>query len=88
MGTLVQTVKTQMKCHILWHFIRVYIVCCEVGTEVNLNLEILTCKPLICTMNYSRLIINVPKIRWKNSLVYKGLRIHIYIFTASLKMNL
>ena len=28
-------------------------------TEVVLNLEILTCDPLICTMNHARLIVHV-----------------------------
>ena len=40
--------------------------------ELHLNLESLTCNPLICSMNHPRLTCQT---RWTNSLVYKGLMI-------------
>ena len=49
-----QTVETQMKCQkcgILSESTMFAKIKTSSGTEVHLNLEILTCDPLICTMN-------------------------------------
>ena len=49
-GVLWQTVKTQMKCHILRHFIWFFTVYEDKiqssGTDVHNNLEVFTCDPL------------------------------------------
>ena len=57
---LCQTVKTQMNCHIMQHFIGVYTVCKDkidlqrVLKKYN-GLEIITCDPSIYTMDYPNL---------------------------------
>ena len=69
-----QTVKTQMKCSIMLHFIRFCTVCLgkkrSSERKVQFYLKILTLDPSIYTMDNPKL---TSQIRRKNSLVHKGL---------------
>ena len=77
---LLQTVKTQMKCSIMLHFIRVYTVCKgkkHLQTKkIQYFLKIITWHPKICTMDYPKFIASNKKgesisLQW----VKKGSRI-------------
>ena len=62
--TLVNTwSKTQMKCHIMWNFIRVYTVCSDKNEkEVQFYLEIITCDPgSMYIMDLPKLIVSNQK---------------------------
>ena len=62
---ILQTVKIQMKCKIMLHFIRVYTVCKgkkDLQTkEYNIFFKIITGQPQICTMDYPKLIVSNQK---------------------------
>ena len=61
--TLVNTwSKTQMKCQIMWNFIRVYTVCSDKNEkEVQFYLEIITCDPSMYIMDLPELIVSNHK---------------------------
>ena len=68
---LLQTVKTQMECRIMWHFIRVYTV------KVEKDIWTFFFKLQPDTPSYAQWTIPslMYKTRRKNPLVYKGLKL-------------
>ena len=58
---LLQTVKIQMKCGIMRHFIKVYTICKDKNVlqrkKYNFYMEIITCDPSIYTMDHAKFIV-------------------------------
>ena len=57
---LLQTIKTQMKCSIMLHFISVYTVCKDKKDLLTKNTIYITGHP-ICTMDYHKFIVSNQK---------------------------
>ena len=55
----------QIKCRIMWHFIRVHTVCYDKndlqGKKLQYCLKIKTCAPLNYTMDHSKFIASIQK---------------------------
>ena len=52
-----QTVMTQMKCHIMWHFIRVCLFFAKDKIKIQIKNIIITCEPSIYTMEHPDLTV-------------------------------
>ena len=60
----IETEKIQIKCRIMWQFIRVYTVCYDKNDlkgKLQFCLKIKTCDPLNYTMDHSKFIASIQK---------------------------
>ena len=84
-----QTVKTQIKRRIKWHFIRVYTVCFDKidrkRKKIQFYLEIVTYNPLNYTMDHSKFIASTQKEEFISALrffLWQSLELHVIICSS------